>query len=312
MEQHWKHDALRSLADTYRTIMQLCPLKGFSGTCTQTRFITSYWHIRLSGFVVFFLFCFERREYEGDLVVYGSFVVLDVQWLATILKPLCSHKQMSMGEVNLGGITVKPSPRLNRLVDSGILEPKLAAELWPKSWEYLLNALDSAGLTFRLPDDKEEGLVFLLRLPHDRPEDVREVLERFRLRTHEGRIKASCTFTGGVPPGFIERLLSICCRLGSCKPFWRNGVLIQFRTRFAVILEYFEDDNNLVGTLTLEAFGDTDSAGPWLAMSACLSVLRDMLREFRGVEAEAELSCLSHAGDDLDRAGAIPIDLQQV
>lgn len=246
------------------------------------------------------------RAYEGSLVVYGSFVIVDVQWLATVLKPLCSHKDMSMGEVNLGGITVRPGPRVERLVKDGILEPKLAEELWPDTWEHLLRALSSAGLTFPRPNDKEGGLVVLLRLDEDRPDDVGDILDDFRA-TNDGRIVASCTLLQGAPPGFIERLLSTCCRLGSCNHFWRYGVLIQSRS-FSVILEYAEDDDTLVGTFSVEAFGDSGTAGPWLALSGCLSVLSKMLSEFPGMDVEATLECPYHSGD----SGFIPIDLYQV
>lgn len=244
-------------------------------------------------------------------MVYGSFVVLDVQWLAAVVKPLCSHKDMSKGEVNLGGITVKSGPRLDRLVNKGILEPKLAEELWPSAWKYLLQALSSVGLTFPFPGDKEGGLVVLLRLPTERPRDVGKILDGFRRENHV-RIKASCTFVRGMPPGFVERLLSTCCRLGSCKPFWRYGVLIQSGTLFSVILEYLENDDSLVGELTLESFGDPKTAGPWLAMSACLSVLVEMMSQFPGVEVEAKLECLLHNSNAGDQVGFISIDLHQV
>ncbi|CAM9529127.1 unnamed protein product [Ectocarpus sp. 6 AP-2014] len=243
--------------------------------------------------------------YEGSLVVYGSFVIVDVQWLATVLKPLCSHKDMSMGEVNLGGITVRPGPRVERLVKDGILEPKLAEELWPDTWEHLLRALSSAGLTFPRPNDKEGGLVVLLRLDKDRPDDVGDILDDFRA-SHDGQIVASCTLLQGAPPGFVERLLSTCCRLGSCNHFWRYGVLIQSRS-FSLILEYAEDDDTLVGTFSVDAFGDSRTAGPWLALSGCLSVLSKMLSEFPGMDVEATLECPYHSGG----SRLIPIDLYQ-
>lgn len=239
--------------------------------------------------------------------MYGSFVVLDVQWLATVLKPLCSHKDMSLGEMNLGGITVKSGPKLERLVNDGILEPKLAEEMWPKTWKYLLRTLCSAGLAFPRPDDKEGGLVVLLRLDERRPDDVGEIIDDFR-NTHDGQMMASCMFLQGAPPGFIERLLSTFCRLGSCNHFWRYGVLIQSHSPFSAILEYSEDDDTLVGKLSVEVFGDAATAWPWLAMSGCLSVLSKMLSEFPGLEVEAKLGCPYHKGG----SGLISIDLHQV
>ncbi|CAM9777109.1 unnamed protein product, partial [Pylaiella littoralis] len=170
-------------------------------------------------------------------------------------------------------------------------------------------------LTFPRPGDKRDGLVVLLRQPRARPVHVGDKLEGFRQRKErsDGQIIAKCTFWGGVPPGFVERLLTRCCHLGTCDPFWRFGVLIQSVEHFSVILEYEEDEgtlegDTLVGKLSLEVYGDCTAAEPWAAMSACLSVFVRMLSEFPGVDANATMDCQN---DDHSEKGGILIALSQ-
>ncbi|CAN0436446.1 unnamed protein product, partial [Scytosiphon promiscuus] len=98
--------------------------------------------------------------------------------------------------------------------------------------------------------------------------------------------------------------LTKCCYLGACDPFWRFGVWIKSGDLFSVSLGYHESDE-LVGTLTLEVFGDCTTAGPWGGMSACLSVVVQLLSEFPGMSASAEMECQQHL------SGKIPIELHQ-
>ncbi|CAN0072339.1 unnamed protein product, partial [Pylaiella littoralis] len=256
------------------------------------------------------------RASEGGLVVYGSFVFLDVDWLAEVLKPLFSHKPLvSDSRRTLGGREVRNSTSLRRFEREGILEPAFAEELWGKeAAPHVLETLESAGLTFPRPGDKRDGLVVLLRQPRARPVHVSDKLEGFRQRkeSRDGRITATCNFWGGVPPGFVERLLTRCCHLGTCDPFWRFGVLIQSVEHFSVILEYEEDEgtlhgDTLVGKLSLEVFGDCTAAEPWAAMSACLSIVVRMLSEFPGMDADANMDCQSDHSDK----GGILIALSQ-
>ncbi|CAN0353599.1 unnamed protein product [Pylaiella littoralis] len=257
------------------------------------------------------------RASEGGLVVYGSFVFLDVDWLAEVLKPLFSHKPIvSDSRRTLGGREIGSSTSLQRFERDGILEPAFAEELWGKETApHVLETLESAGLTFPRPGDKRDGLVVLLRQPCTRPVHVGDKLEGFRQRkeSSDGRLIASCNFWGGVPPGFIERLLTRSCHLGTCDPFWRFGVLIQSVEHFSVILEYEEDEgtlhgDTLVGKLSLEVFGDCTAAEPWAAMSACMSVVVRMLSEFPGVDADAKMDCQN---DDHSEKGGILVALSQ-
>ncbi|CAN0053544.1 unnamed protein product [Pylaiella littoralis] len=256
------------------------------------------------------------RASEGGLVVYGSFVFLDVDWLAEVLKPLFSHKPIvSDSRRTLGGREIGSSTSLQRFEREGILEPAIAEELWGKeAAPRVLETLESAGLAFPRPGDKRNGLVVLLRQPGQRPVHVGDKLEGFRQRKEsDGRIIARCNFWGGVPPGFVERLLTRCCHLGTCDPFWRFGVLIQSVEHFSVILEYEEDEGSLhgdmlVGKLCLEVFGDCTAAEPWAAMSACLSVVVRMLSEFPGVDADAKMDCQN---DYHSEKGGILIALSQ-
>ena len=232
-------------------------------------------------------------------MVYGSFVFFDVDWLAEVLKPLLAEKRVMLGtRTFLGGKEVLSSTSLRKFEDEGILEPDFAKELWGEETAlHVLATLESAGLTFPLAGDARSGLVVLLRLPTDRPGPVGIKIKEFREKKtteRDGEIKAVCTFYGGVPPGFIERLLTRCCHLGTCDPFWRFGVLIQSEPEelFSVNLHY--DETESVGKLVLEVFGDCATAEPWAAMSACVSVIVQMLSEFPGMNAEAEMECQHH------------------
>lgn len=248
-------------------------------------------------------------------MVYGSYVFFDVHWLADVLKPLLSDSLVtSYGCRTLGGKEVPSSASrtsLNRFEQEGILEPALADALWGKETApHVLKTLESAGLTFPRAGDKCSGLVILLRLSKKRPGPVGVKIDDFRLKKtkggRDGGIKVVCTFQGGVPPGFIERLLTKCCHLGVCNPFWRFGVLIESGELFSAILEYHESDE-LVGKLTLEVFGDCTMAGPWGGMSACLSVVVQLLSGFPGITAAAEMECQQHLSDN-----SIQIELSQV
>ncbi|CAM9581614.1 unnamed protein product [Scytosiphon promiscuus] len=239
------------------------------------------------------------RGSEGGLVVYGSLVFFDVDWLAQVLKPLLSHKSIySAGRTRLGGIALPTSPMLDRFEERGILEPALAKNLWTEETApHVLKTLESAGLTFPLAGDDEGGLVVLLRLPKDRPVPVGIKLDESRSRLERdgerhGQIKAMCTFWGGVPPGFIERLLTKCCRLGSCDLFWRFGVFIE-SDHFSAIFGY-EESQDLVGKLSLDVYGDCTTAHPWGGMSACLSIVIGLLTEFPGMDVKTRLECQQH------------------
>lgn len=248
-------------------------------------------------------------------MVYGSYVFFDVHWLADVLKPLLSDRLVtSYGCTTLGGKEVPisaSSVSLKRFERKGILEPILADVLWGKETApHVLKTLESAGLTFPRAGDERDGVVILLRLPTKRPEPVGVKIDDFRLEKttggRNGQIRAVCSFPGGVPPGFIERLLTKCCHLGACDPFWRFGVLIGSGELFSAILEYRESDE-LVGKLTLEVFGDCTTAGPWGGMSACLSVVVQLLSGFPGMTAGAEVECQQHLSDN-----GIQIELSQV
>ncbi|CAN0216634.1 unnamed protein product, partial [Scytosiphon promiscuus] len=253
------------------------------------------------------------RASEGGLVVYGSYVFFEVHWLTDILKPLLSPLvENSDGDRILGGKKVPPSvsnAMLDRFEKQGILEPALADMLWGKETApHVLETLESAGLTFPRAGDECGGLVVLLRLPKERPEHVGTKIDDFRREQTDwgrnGRIKVVCTFRGGVPPGFIERLLTKCCYLGTCNPFWRFGVWIDAGELFSASLEYRENED-LLGTLTMEVFGDCTTAGPWGGMSACLSVVVQLLSEFPGMSEAAEMECQQHLSD------TIQIELRQ-
>ena len=135
--------------------------------------------------------CCACREFDGSLIRHEKFVFLDVVWLARILKPLLNHKDEETldGLVKLGdtGDTcVILHDHLDitswlRLKEDGVLEPRLARAIWPVSLsEYVLPTLLSLGLAFPLEGDAADGLVVLLRLGEERPNDVGKQLDDFR------------------------------------------------------------------------------------------------------------------------------------
>ncbi|CAN0172863.1 unnamed protein product [Ectocarpus sp. 8 AP-2014] len=209
------------------------------------------------------------RKWEGGLVEYGSYVFLDVEWFATVLDPLFCHKRDSYGNIDLGGIRVTDVDSLDRLDEEHVLEPQLAEELWgPELAPHLLLALKSAGLTFPLPNDSNGGLVILLRMDTKPPPEYDiKLKEADQANKFNLRLVVECSFSLGLPPGFVERLLARYCHLGLPYPFWRYGALIvgdgAEEELFSLSLEYSETDK----ILTVEAFGGCTEVFAWAALS---------------------------------------------
>lgn len=228
---------------------------------------------------------------------YGSFIFLDVQWFATVLDPLFSHKRDSMGRIDLGGIRVTRNvASLDRLDKEHVFEPQLAEELWGAELApHLLLALNSAGLTFPLPKDPNGGLVILSRMDAKRPPDYSDkVKEVDQTRKHDLKLLVECSFSLGLPPGFVERLLARCCRLGFPYPFWRYGALIvgggAEEGLFSLSLEYCEKKK----ILTVEVDGGCIEVHAWAALSKVLSVTIKMLSEFPGLPCQPTFFCPLH------------------
>ncbi|CAN0315441.1 unnamed protein product [Ectocarpus sp. 6 AP-2014] len=248
------------------------------------------------------------REHEGSLVRHETYVFLDVTWLAQILKPLLNHRDDEdplRGDVSLGdtGITLKEDKHIaswNRLKGHGVLEPELAGVLWPDGLsDYVLPTLDSLGLTYPLDDDSAEGLVVLLRLDEERPEDVGRELDDFR-RDHTAVLSVKWKNFLGVPPGAIEKMLTRCCRLGTLRTFWRFGVLVQgslgggmAAKTFALLIEYSYDKCEV----DMEVYGSISTAAPWAALSFGISVFQAVCSEFPGLRWRASFKCPQHEQD---------------
>ncbi|CAM9497291.1 unnamed protein product [Ectocarpus sp. 4 AP-2014] len=236
------------------------------------------------------------RKWEGGLVEYGNYVFLDVEWFATVLDPLFSHRRDSYGDIDLGGIRVTNIASLRRLDKEDVFEPRLAEELWtPELAPHLLLALKSAGLTFPLPNDPNGGLVILLRMDTKPPPECsirRE--EANQARKYNLTLTVACSFSLGLPPGFVERLLARCCQLGYPYPFWRYGALIvgngAEKGLFSLSLGYSEHDN----MLKVEVLGGDEEVHAWAALSKVLSVMIKMLSEFPGLPCEVMFSCPRH------------------
>ncbi|CAN0504690.1 unnamed protein product, partial [Discosporangium mesarthrocarpum] len=173
--------------------------------------------------------------------------------------------------------------------------------LWGDLTGYVLDTLERIGLTFPLPGDEDDGLVVLLRFPESCPDDVREELDNCN-------ISNPTTFTMrwkmflGVPPGFIEKLIAQCCKLGTPKPFWRLGVLVRgelgggdlegkgFQRDFSLQLEYLQEKTEL----WIKVGGDTRGGTPWAVLSCAVSSVLSMTIQYPGLRWEAHLECPDH------------------
>lgn len=241
---------------------------------------------------------------------HGSYVFLDVTWLAAILKPVLNHKEKQLrdGTISLDiaqGRSILLSTREHkrlwrRLESEGILHPELARLLWPHDLsEYVLPTLRSIGLAFSLSDDEHDELVVMLRLPEERPSTIEEDLQNFRDGNYPA-IRCLWKVFMGAPPGAIERVLTRCCSLGATKTFWRYGVLVKgdfggkIGGRFALLMEYVDEE------LHMEVHGNLASIGPWVALSYAMSAMLSITWEFPGLGWEASVKCPTHSTGELE------------
>ncbi|CAN0187030.1 unnamed protein product, partial [Ectocarpus fasciculatus] len=107
-------------------------------------------------------------------------------------------------------------------------------------------------------------------------------------------LTVACSFSLGLPPGFVERLLARCCRLGVPYPFWRYGALVVGSGAedglFSLSVDFSEHDN----MLTVEVLGGGEEVHAWAALSKVLSVMIKMLSEFPGLPCEPIFFCPQH------------------
>ncbi|CAN0480796.1 unnamed protein product, partial [Discosporangium mesarthrocarpum] len=106
----------------------------------------------------------------------------------------------------------------------------------------------------------------------------------------------------GVPPGFIEKLIAKCCKLGRPEPFWRFGVLVRgelgggdlekkgIRWDFSLQLEYSQETTELL----IKVGGDTRGGTPWAVLSYAVSSVLSMTIQYPGLRWEAHLECPDH------------------
>ncbi|CAB1102707.1 unnamed protein product [Ectocarpus sp. CCAP 1310/34] len=220
------------------------------------------------------------RKWEGGLVEYSSYVFLDVEWFATVLDPLFCHKRDSYGKIYLGGMRVTDVDGLDRLDEDHVLEPQLAEEDWRFP---------------SLPNDSNGGLVILLRMDtKPSPDYGIKLKEADQANKFDLRLVVECSFSLGLPPGFVERLLARCCHLGLPYPFWRYGALIVGKgaevRMFSLSLEYSEERK----ILTVEVSGGRTEVFAWAALSKVLSVTIKMLSEFPGLPCGTTFFCPLH------------------
>ncbi|CAN0360623.1 unnamed protein product, partial [Discosporangium mesarthrocarpum] len=246
------------------------------------------------------------REYEGSVLRSDSHVFLDVTWLAEVLHRLLNLKGSETdddtGIVRYGDRELEKDSHktsLGRLEERGILDPSFAYFLWGDFTGYVLDTLERIGLTFPLPGDEDKGLVVLLRFPESCPDDVREVLDN---------ISNPTTFTigwkmfGGLPPGFLEKLIAQCCKIGTPEPFWRFGVLVRgklgggdregedSKRDFSLQLEYFHEKTEV----QIIVGGDARGGTPWAVLSYAVSSVLSMTIQYPGLRWEAHLKCPDH------------------
>lgn len=244
------------------------------------------------------------REYEGRVLRKESFVFLNVMRLAKLLKPLFNHKwEEDNGDiiVDMDGerprvlSTKEQKTSWKRLREDGILDIGLARVFWPNGrLDVALPIVKKMDLAFPLGKDDSEFVV-MQHLPPFRPDEVDEDLNGFRNNNYP-ILEGAWRISRGAPPGMIESLLTRCCALGDMKTFWRVGVLVRGNLdgSFALILEFVDNE-----TLKLHVYGNTDTVGPWMALSFAMSVTLSKMMEFPGIKREAKLQCPTHSGRSL-------------
>lgn len=239
----------------------------------------------------------------------GTYVFLDVNWLAKVLEPVLNHKGIedADGARVYGDVEVTEQWQehsLRRLKDEGVLEQRLAAFLWPGYTKHVLEALEFIGLTFPSPGDDDGGLVVPLRLPETRPPDVGQHFTNFR--DGQKSLTMHWRLPYGVPPGGVERVVSRCSHVGAGSLFWRFGVLVRVGGadegeegneggvgQSRVMLEYDRYGQELV----IAVRGDLTKASAWATLSYVSAVVRDMTLQYPGLRWEAFLGCPDHPGE---------------
>eukprot|EP00752_Nemacystus_decipiens_P006981 g6262.t1 len=250
------------------------------------------------------------REHEGTVLSVGTYVFLDVDWLAKVLEPVLNHKGIEdgTGARTFGDVEVIEQWQeysLRKLQDEGILEQRLAAFLWPGYTKHVLAALERIGLTFPRPGDKDGGLVVPLRLPETRPPYVGQHIANFNDDHGQRPLTMHWKMPYGVPPGGVERIVSRCSSLGEASLFWRFGVLVRVGAteiegegdddveRSWFLLEYDSYGQELV----IAVWGDLKEAVAWATLSSVFTVIRDMTLQYPGLRWEAFVGCPDHPGE---------------
>ena len=235
----------------------------------------------------------------------GTYLFLDVDWLARVLAPLLNHKGIEYRDEELvfGDMRVTEpwqDASLRKLKDKGILERQLATALWPGYSEHVLAALRRIGLAFPCPGDDGGGLVVPLRLPETRPLFVEQHVANCRNDHQQKSLTMHWKMPHGVPPGAVERIVSRCSYIGAVTFFWRFGVSGRVEAvqkdggdgfgRSWFMLEYDRYGQLLV----LTVWGDITKAAVWATVSYVAAVVRDMPLEYPGLRWEAFLGCPDH------------------
>lgn len=242
------------------------------------------------------------------MLLVGTYVFLDVDWLAKVLEPLLNHKGIEEKDVArvFGDVEVTEQWQeysLRKLTDEGILEQRLAAFLWPGYREHVLAALERVGLTFPCPGDDGNGLVVPLRLPETKPLHVGQLLANFRDDHGQKSLTMHWKMLHGVPPGGVERIVSRCSHVGAASLFWRFGVLVRVGPaqegdddrvgRAWFMLEYDRYGQELV----IEVWGHLAKAAAWATLSYVSAVVREMTLQYPGLRWEAFLGCPDHPSE---------------
>ena len=240
----------------------------------------------------------------------GTYLFLDVNWLAKVLEPVLNHRGIedrggvrAYGDVEVTEQWQEHS--LRKLKDEGILEQRLATFLWPGYTKHVLAALQRIGLTFPCPANDNE-LIVPLRLPDARPPYIGQQLANFSEEHSQKSLTMHWKLPHGVPPGGIERVVSRCSHVGAASLFWRFGVLVRVGAtaeekqegdsaveRSWLMLEYDQHGRELV----IAVWGDLQKAAAWATLSYVSAVVRDMTLQYPGLRWEAFLGCPDHPSE---------------
>eukprot|EP00752_Nemacystus_decipiens_P017825 g15981.t1 len=273
----------------------------------------------------------ELRAFSGTVISHDVFVVLDVMWLAGVLKPILDHRGVTKNEMGdqvfadreLGTSTL--IGWATDLVDRGVLRNGFACFLWSLQDEFtkdvsdapgmeptmFTEVLDSIGVTIPLPvdEDAESTVPPTESMELQEDAETRKNLSSARKAAFcprdsgcggDGSVTAVFEFDyAGAPHGLPERVMALSHKIGelSSRARWRLGGLFLlhnpgFTGASSMILEYDKTSKRLC----IEALGQ--GTVHVRAVQFVISAVYHVARFFPGAGWTGWMGCgMSHSGE---------------